>query len=445
MPSVSYTTQQAAAAIAAYGWTSASTSPVTYGFQSSGSYSGFARFTAAQISAAEQALVLWSDVANIKFQRVAPGTYTNDASILFAQDTNDAGYAWAYFPGSRVSSSVAGNVFINPTGGYFSSLGNGSYDNMAIIHEVGHAIGLDHPGEYNGGNPTYASNALYVQDSRQYTLMSYFRAEETGASHGANYASTPLLHDIAAAQLLYGANYATRAGDTTYGFSSTAGRAAYNITSPTQKAVFAIWDGGGTDMLNFGAYTQNAVINLNAESFSSVGGLTGNIAIAKGVTIENAYGGAGYDNMIGNAVANVLYGLGGNDTINGGAGSDTLLGGDGLDKLTGGAGLDTFYFYTAPNTVTNRDTIIDFNVVDDRIILENGVMAGLGTATGWISANKFWASSTGVAHDADDRIIYNNATGDVFYDANGSAAGGAVQIATIANKVALTHADFYII
>jgi serralysin len=446
MPSHSYTTDQAADRIALFGWANASSIPVTYGFRSSDlSDSGFARFTSAQMAAAEQALALWSDVANIKFRAAAPGSYTNNATILFSQDRTDSSYAWAYLPGDRSAGALQGDVFINPTGGYFGTMARGSYDYMALIHEIGHAIGLDHPGNYNGGNPTYASAAGYIQDSRQYTLMSYFDAEHTGARHGNTYASTPLLHDIAAVQLLYGANYETRAGNTVYGFNSTADRAAFHITSATHKVVFAIWDGGGIDTLKFHGYTQNAVINLNAESFSSVGGLTGNVAIAKGVTIENAYGGSGHDTIIGNSVGNALYGMGGNDTISGGAGNDVLLGGDGLDRLTGGAGADTFYFHTRPNAATNRDTIVDFNPAEDTIKLENSVMTALGSATGWLTPNKFWANSTGLAHDADDRIIYNKVTGALYYDSNGNKAGGSVQIATIANKAALTHLDFYIV
>ena len=233
----SYSWDQAATQIASFGWANAATIPITYGFRASDPTDlGFVRFSSVLIDAADQALALWSDVANIKFAKVGTGNtgsaaYTNNATILFAGDVNSGGYGWTYFPGDRAAASIDGNVYLNTSGGSFTDMSNGSYDYMALIHEIGHAIGLDHPGAYNGGSPVYAVDAGYVQDSRQYTVMSYFDAEETGAVHGWNYASTPLLHDIAAAQKLYGANMATRAGDTVYGFNSNADRAAFHITS----------------------------------------------------------------------------------------------------------------------------------------------------------------------------------------------------------------------
>ena len=106
--------------------------------------------------------------------------------------------------------------------------------------KIGHAIGLNHPGAYNGGAPSYEANAEYQQDSRQFTLMSYFSAENTGAVHGWNFASTPLLHDIAAAQQLYGINWSTRSGDTTYGFNNSTVSPLLDHVAQDDVA-FAIW------------------------------------------------------------------------------------------------------------------------------------------------------------------------------------------------------------
>jgi Ca2+-binding RTX toxin-like protein len=139
------------------------------------------------------------------------------------------------------------------------------------------------------------------------------------------------------------------------------------------------------------------------------------------------------DFIIGNSGANVLAGLTGNDVLNGGLGNDTL---------TGGAGADTFRFDTALNATTNKDTISEFVVIDDTFELENAIMATL-TSTGVLAANLFKNLSLG-AIDADDRVLYNAATGAISYDADGSGAGAAIQFATVGLNLAITNADFLV-
>jgi serralysin len=126
---------------------------------------------------------------------------------------------------------------------------------MVTMHEIMHALGMPHPGNYNRlpNEPIlYDKHAEYMQDSLQYTVLSYFAAAETGAQHGfgspgmGRFASTPLLHDVAVLQALYGPNLATRAGDTVYGYGSTAGRSQFDFDA-NARPVIAIWDGGGLD------------------------------------------------------------------------------------------------------------------------------------------------------------------------------------------------------
>jgi Ca2+-binding RTX toxin-like protein len=109
------------------------------------------------------------------------------------------------------------------------------------------------------------------------------------------------------------------------------------------------------------------------------------------------------------------------------------------------AGYDNFVFNTPVSAATNVDTITDFNPVYDTIKLENAVMPALGALTGVLAAGAFWKSTTGLAHDSNDRIIYETDTGWLNYDSNGSAAGGAVHIAKLAPNLALTYADFFVI
>jgi len=212
-----------------------------------------------------------------------------------------------------------------------------------LVHEIGHAIGMAHPGDYDAGDGrriTYADDAEYYQDTVQYTVMSYFAEGFTGAAFGGLYPSAPMLDDIAAIQVEYGANMTTRTGDTVYGFNSTAGRPWFEATSNATKVIFAVWDAGGTDTFDFSGYSNSQVIDLRAGFFSDVGGLTGNVAIAQGVTIENARGGLGSDRITGNEARNDIQAGAGNDTIGGAGGRDYLRGDDGADSISGGAEFD---------------------------------------------------------------------------------------------------------
>ena len=105
--------------------------------------------------------------------------------------------------------------------------------------------------------------------------------------------------------------------------------------------------------------------------------------------------------------------------------------------------MDNFVFSTTPNATKHWDAIADFHVADDTIELENAIFAALGTATGTLSAGAFVIGTA--ALDAASRIVYNSDTGALFYDSDGNAAGGSVQIATLETGLALSNNDFLII
>ncbi len=293
--------------------------------------SGFSQFTAAQIQATLLALQSWSDVAQITFVRQGGAGYSDNAALLFGNyaDGADGAAAFASLPGSTAAGDAAGDVWVNSSLSYNATPQLWGYGQLTLVHEIGHAIGLLHPGDYNaqpGVEITYQQHAEYYEDSGQYTVMSYFSEQRTDAGFGSGrYAAAPLLDDIAAAQRLYGANMTTRTGDTVYGFNSNADRPWFTATAGQVAPVFAVWDAGGSDTLDFSGYGDRQVIDLRQGGFSDIGGLRGNVAIAVGAVIENAVGGSGDDRMFGNSADNRLTPGGGQNYVNGGLGSDTVV------------------------------------------------------------------------------------------------------------------------
>ncbi len=136
--------------------------------------------------------------------------------------------------------------------------------------------------------------------------------------------------------------------------------------------------------------------------------------------------------------AETLTGTKGDDQLNGAGGNDTLNGGQGNDSLTGGAGNDTFRFDSVLSN--NTDVIQDFNVTDDSIQLAQTIFSQL--TVGVLKNANFKIGAA--ANDANDFIIYQSATGDLFYDADGNGAGAAIKIAVLGANMALTAADFIV-
>jgi Ca2+-binding RTX toxin-like protein len=154
------------------------------------------------------------------------------------------------------------------------------------------------------------------------------------------------------------------------------------------------------------------------------------------------YGDDGNDTVVGGSSADHLEGGAGNDSLNGGTGRDTLAGATGQDTLTGSSDLDAFVFDVAPGSA-NADIVTDFSGGQDQIRLDAAVMTALGTS-GTLSATdgRFYAASGAAAgHDADDRIVYDSSTGNLYYDADGNGAGGAQLIANLLGSPSVAATD----
>lgn len=403
---------------------------LTYSFATDASWvaggeaAGFSQLNASQQAAATSAIGLWDSLIAPSVTLVAG----NSANIKLANTTTAISYAHAYYPGA---SSMAGSVWFNSSYGASSGTNNlvnpeqGEWGYQTFIHEIGHAFGLNHPGNYNGGSPTYAKDALFKQDSQQYTIMSYFGADKTGAdwvaSDGHRYsAQTPMLCDVLAMQNMYGADMGTRTGNTTYGYNSNAGVAVYDF-SQNAHPILCIYDSAGTDTLDLSGSAFACVIDLTPGAFSNSDMMTSNISIAFSAWIENAVGTSENDTLKGSSIDNVLSGLAGNDTLSGGDGSDTLNGGAdddkldgglGADTLVGGSGDDTYIVDDAGDVVTEgagggSDTIqTTARIYTLQANVETLVYTGKTTFTG-----------TG---NADDNILIGGAANDKLYGGSGS-------------------------
>lgn len=174
----------------------------------------------------------------------------------------------------------------------------------------------------------------------------------------------------------------------------------------------------------------------------TLAGNAGDDRVAGGNGNDTQVGGTGNDQMAGGDGNDTLSGGAGHDWLAGGKGNDTLAGGLGHDWLTGGSGNDSFVFDTSAG-VPNYDTIVDFWHGHDRIALDGQLFQGLAAQGHRLDADAFFAGTH--AHDADDRIVYDQATGRLCYDANGNHDGGAVLIAVITNHPLLTASDFTVI
>jgi Ca2+-binding RTX toxin-like protein len=161
---------------------------------------------------------------------------------------------------------------------------------------------------------------------------------------------------------------------------------------------------------------------------------------------DQLFGGAGNDFLFGEGGNDRVFGEAGNDHTYGGDGNDLVYGGLGNDRLNGGLGNDKFVFNSKLNKKFNVDRISDYNVKADTFYLENAIFkVGKGSASSPRKMNKDMFTIGKHAADAEDRIIYDKATGALYYDSDGTGAKAQVKFAVVSKKLKMTFHDFFVI
>lgn len=417
---------------------------------------GYSPMSPEEQAVARESMQLWDDL-------IAPSIVEkngNGADIVFANTTTGPAQGWTYYPNEHQYKHIGSDVWTaDPTVNWTNEWLNPSgYGWDTIVHESGHALGLSHPGAYNFGPGfavTYENGAEYAQDSRQYSIMSYWDpysntgAQTIDAAVGLyNYPQTPMIDDILTIQAKYGADLTTRVGDTVYGFNSNAGDALYDF-SQNMAPNLAIYDAGGNDTIDMSGANASVFLDLRPGAFSSAATLPtldqanaateqfnaatddatqGNFAfwgqadydawidyLEQGIVAPNVEATTGvtginalsfenvsiaYNTIIENAIGGSMRDyLVGNDVANqltGNGGDDILWGLGGDDTLIGGTGNDTFKFSNDGST----DTINDFQTGHDVIDLSE--VAG--------------ATAANVAYDSTTHQLQIDTNGDSSYD-----------------------------
>ena len=440
---------------------------------------GFSPFSQAQRVAGRTAIQNWDDLIAPTFQEV---NGSGGADIVMANTTTGPAQAWAYYPydyGRANYKHLMSDAWIaTPSAnGSNGQLLPGQYGLQTLNHELGHSLGLSHPGAYNFGDDqdgdgqpdpiTYDGDAFYFQDSNQFSIMSYFDSFETGAQNidwnvmRFLYPSTPMVDDVFVIQQKYGADLTTRTGDTVYGFNSTA-----DVTNEAMKfrpgemaTIFTIWDAKGNDTLDLSGYATDSVIDLREGAYSSAGGwgaydasLIGVAPTLALINANNTAAGMGPrsaslfqtyfqgtegvneglswkaitgtgDKLLMEQNIGIAYGAIIENAV-GGSGNDRINGNQADNSFTGNGGADTFilarYDGVVPVTTGGTKTVVDTSTDTITDFLSGVDKLDLSSFAGVTLANVNWDSATDTLRvDTDHDGIFNE-TNDAVFIVHGS-------------------------
>lgn len=435
---------------------------ITYAFPSSAAVfhpdladitAGFSPLNAAQQPLVSLSMMLWDDLIAPTIMQASE----HDADILVGNTSATDGYAFAFFP------QDGGTIWFSSHHENLQAPEIGEDSFITFIHEIGHALGLDHMGDYNGEDDDGPSS---YQDSDMLSIMSYYgpgmgRGEGLVAwgdwigLDGLEYsAQTPMVNDIMVIQKMMGADITTRADNTVYGFDANiqGPQAQIYDFSINPSPILTIYDAGGVDTLNLSGWSTDSLVDLNPGQYSSANGMTHNIAIAWGTIIENAVTGAGDDVLIGNSADNYLDGGAG---VDGALFSGALAGYDlrydvssreytVADLTVGRDGTDTLINIEYASFAGYRGDLNDLTPAVHRFYNTDLGMhfftSNNDEATGVAQMNGFVYEGAGFGRnvegagisDTDTVVVqrfYNEVTGDHFYTAGAAEASGLMNAA----------------
>ncbi len=275
----------------------------------SAEYDGWRRMKEAEKARFEEALAHFESYLNVDFVQVkrASDPDLNVGVISLPGATIGSGGYSIRYQGDRIT-EWDGFVAFDAT----LDLSQDRYTDL-LLHELGHAMGLQHPFEADTPIPDQYENNLY-------SLMSY-----SANPHNGSHSDALMLFDVLALQDIWGTAVSTP-DDSRY-------------TGCRTKTVDTIWDSGGIDALDATGRTNAVTLDLRQGAFSSFDAEK-DVVVTFGTQIENAYGAKANDRVIGNDLDNLLRGHGARDLLAGKAGDDRLEGGSGGDTLWGDHGDD---------------------------------------------------------------------------------------------------------
>lgn len=366
----------------------------------------------------QRAFEAWSSHGNIEFMQLKdpggdPGTVATPDIRIFFGDIPGSNIGFAFFPPENsFAADITGDITLE-------SSGNLLVDEAAFLsitlHEIGHALGLDHVVGPHIMNPRNRPSTL-SSDDIDGIIQVYGAQDNRVAVYDLPEDQLTLdILSVPARLLVNGNALDNRIGGSVRGETLSGGDGKDTLLG--HDGADTLRGGQENDTLNGGAGEDSLLgqrdddLLIGAGGGDTLKGGGGNDLVQGGNGADFLKAGTAEDVLNGGAGDDRLFGNRGNDTLNGGSGRDLLNGGGGDDRLTGGAGADTFVFAEGHGNDTIRD--FDARSDDEKIDLSKvGAITGLGDLLG----NQATQAGAGVRIDTGDGnsiLLQNVSLGDL--------------------------------